>query len=238
MGWDAPNRRQFLGGLAATPLGVSALGGVAPLGGLPRVNDQNGPSISANEALRLLMEGNRNFVAGNLTSLDDIVRRRSEVASSQAPMAVIVSCYDSRVPPEIVFDRTLGELFVVRTAGQVIDAGARASITYAVDYLGSPLVVVMGHSRCGAVDATIAALRGKDVPAYAYGIAEAIGGAARRALAMPGDTLDNAIRINAQMGAEAIRTAEPLLAADVLDGSLTVVAAYYDFQTGQVTILS
>jgi carbonic anhydrase len=235
---NSPNRRQFLGGLAAAPLAAAALGTPAAAASLPRVNDQTGPGISAEEALRQLLEGNRNFVAGNLTSLDELVRRRTEVVTGQAPMAVLVSCSDSRVPPEIVFDRTLGELFVVRTAGQVVDAAALASITYAVDFLRSPLVVVMGHSRCGAVDAALAAVRGGTIPGYAFGLAQAIGAAARRALSMPGDALDNAIRINAQMGADEIRTSEPLLTVDVAEGRLTVVAAYYDFQSGLVTILS
>ena len=99
-------------------------------------------------------------MAGNLDSLDNFVARRGQVASSQSPIAVIVSCSDSRVPPELVFDQTLGEVFVVRTAGQVIDEAARSSIVYAVDFLKAPLVVVMGHSRCGAVEAAVAAIQG------------------------------------------------------------------------------
>jgi carbonic anhydrase len=159
------------------------------------------------------------------------------VASSQRPIAVIVSCSDSRVPPEIVFDRTLGELFVVRTAGQVIDEAARSSLVYAVDYLRAPLVLVLGHTRCGAVEAAVAAIQGGTIPGYAFRLAEAVGPAVRRVLSQPGDLLDNAVRANVLMGVDQIRGSEPLLAEDVRAGRLTVVGAYYDFQTGQVSIL-
>jgi carbonic anhydrase len=199
---------------------------------------QTGPGMTADQALQLLLQGNRNFAAGNLTSIGEIVSRRGEVATGQSPMATIVSCSDSRVPPELVFDRTLGELFVVRTAGQVIDEAARSSIVYAVDFLRSPLVVVVGHSRCGAVDAAVAAIQGGQIPGYAFRLAEAIGPAVRGVLGQPGDTLDNAIRANILMGAEQIRTSEPLLAEDVRQGRLTVVGGYYDFRTGLVSILT
>ncbi len=232
-------RRQFLGALAAAPLGVAALGAPRSVPSAARIATQySGSGITADQALELLLEGNRRFVAGTLTSFGQLVERRSEVASSQSPMATIVSCSDSRVPPEVVFDRTLGELFVVRTAGQVIDEGARSSIVYATDALSSPLVVVMGHSRCGAVDAALAAIRGNDIPGYAFRLAEAIGPAVRRALAQPGDSLDNAIRANVLLGVERVRESEPLLAEDVRQGRLRVVGAYYDFQTGQVSLLT
>jgi carbonic anhydrase len=208
-------------------------------GSTGRVQAQtSGGGVTAEQALQELLAGNRGFMAGNLDSLDNLVTRRSQVASSQSPIAVIVSCSDSRVPPELVFDQTLGEVFVVRTAGQVIDEAARSSIAYAVDHLNSPLVVVMGHSRCGAVEAAVAAIQGASIPGYAFRLAEAIGPAVRRVQGQPGDLLDNAIRANVRLGVEQIQASEPLLAEDVRQGRLTVVGAYYDFQTGQVTILS
>jgi carbonic anhydrase len=235
MGTHAQTQRQVL-----TMLATGAVAGLQLLGAGPKVRPahaQADAGVSADHALQMLREGNRRFVAGTLTSLGDLVQRRGEVASSQRPIAVIVSCSDSRVPPEIVFDRTLGELFVVRTAGQVIDEAARSSLVYAVDYLRAPLVLVLGHTRCGAVEAAVAAIQGGTIPGYAFRLAEAVGPAVRRVLSQPGDLLDNAVRANVLMGVDQIRGSEPLLAEDVRAGRLTVVGAYYDFQTGQVSIL-
>jgi carbonic anhydrase len=232
-------RRQLLRSLAAAPVaaaGLHLVGGDATA--RPVSAQFSGGGVSAEQALQQLIAGNRNFAAGNLTSVGQLVARRGELATSQSPMAAIVACSDSRVPPELVFDQTLGELFVVRTAGQVIDEAARSSIVYAVDYLKAPLVLVVGHSRCGAVDAAIAAIQGGNIPGYAFRLAEAIGPAVRRVQGQPGDLLDNAIRANVRLGVEQIQASEPLLAEDVRQGRLTVLGAHYDFQTGLVTMLS
>jgi carbonic anhydrase len=151
---------------------------------------------------------------------------------------VIVSCSDSRVPPELIFDQTIGQLFVVRTAGQVLDEAARGSIAYGVDVLKAPLIFVMGHSNCGAVEAALAALQGQPIPGYAYRFAEAIGPAAQSVMDQPGDQFDNAIRANITMGVEQLRTAEPTLAAAVTSGDLTVAGGYYDLASGEVSFLS
>ena len=119
------------------------------------------PTVPADQGLQMLIDGNKRFVAGNLTSLSNLAQDREQLASGQSPFAVIVCCSDSRVPPELVFDQTLGQLFVVRTAGQVIDEAARGSIVYGVDFLKAPLLLVLGHSGCGAVEAAIAALAGQ-----------------------------------------------------------------------------
>ena len=163
---------------------------------------------------------------------------REAVATGQSPVAVIVSCSDSRVPPEIVFDQTFGQLFVIRTAGQVIDEAARGSIVYGVDFLKAPLLLVLGHSGCGAVEAAIAAIAGNPIPGYAYRFAESIGPAVHSVIDEPGDQLDNAIRANIKMGVDQLRTAEPDLAAAVGSGQLTLAGGYYDLASGEVTILS
>jgi carbonic anhydrase len=136
-----------------------------------------------------------------------------------------------------VFDQTLGQLFVVRTAGQVIDEAARGSITYGVDHLRAPLLLVLGHAGCGAVEAAIAALQGKTIPGYAYRFAEGIGPAVQSVLDQPGDQLDNAVRANITMGVDRLRTAEPDLAAAVHSGQLTVAGGYYDLASGEVSLL-
>jgi carbonic anhydrase len=194
-------------------------------------------SVPADQGLQMLIDGNKRFVAGNLTSFSNLAEDRTQLANGQSPFAVVVCCSDSRVPPELVFDQTLGQLFVVRTAGQVIDEAARGSIVYGVDFLKAPLLLVLGHSGCGAVDAAIAALAGTPIPGYAYRFAEGIGPAIQSVRNEPGDQLDNAIRANIEMGVEQLRTAEPDLAAAVGSGQLTVAGGYYDLASGEVSLL-
>jgi carbonic anhydrase len=194
-------------------------------------------SVPADQGLQMLIDGNKRFVAGNLTSFSNLAEDRTQLANGQSPFAVVVCCSDSRVPPELVFDQTLGQLFVVRTAGQVIDEAARGSIVYGVDFLKAPLLLVLGHSGCGAVDAAIAALAGNPIPGYAYRFAEGIGPAIQSVRNEPGDQLDNAIRANIEMGVEQLRTAEPDLAAAVGSGQLTVAGGYYELASGEVSLL-
>lgn len=227
------NRRRFVTGLATVSV---ALAGTRRSGSTANAADDAAtPAAATDKGLQTLIDGNKRFVEGNLTSLGDLAADRDRLATGQSPFAVVVCCSDSRVPPEIVFDQTLGELFVVRTAGQVIDEAARSSITFGVDALGAHLLVVLGHSGCGAVDAALAALRGDAIPGYAYRFAEAIGPAAQSVLDQPGDQLDNAIRANIDMGVEQLRTAEPVLAAAVNDGRVEIVGAFYDLASGEVT---
>jgi carbonic anhydrase len=230
------NRRRFGAGLAGAPI---ALAGSRWFGAaVAAPGNAATPTVPADQGLQMLIDGNKRFVAGNLTSLSNLAQDRDKVATGQSPFAVIVSCSDSRVPPEIVFDQTLGQLFVVRTAGQVIDEAARGSITYGVDFLKAPLLLVLGHSGCGAVEAAIAALQGATIPGYAYRFAEAIGPAVQSVRDQPGDQLDNAIRANIEMGADQLRTAEPDLAAAVSSGQLTVAGGFYDLASGEVSIIA
>jgi carbonic anhydrase len=196
------------------------------------------PGVSADQGLQMLIDGNQRFVDGTLTAFSNLAQDREGVAGGQSPFAVIVSCSDSRVPPELVFDQTVGQLFVVRTAGQVIDEAARGSITYGVDILKAPLLVVLGHSGCGAVEAAIAAIQGQPIPGYAYRFAEGIGPAVQSVIDEPGDLLDNAIRANIAMGVDQIRTAEPDLTAAVSSGTLTITGGYYDLTSGEVSFLT
>src|SRR5208337_114109 len=117
---------------------------------------ETGSSITADEALKKLLDGNRNFLANQLTIKDSSgPSTRQAVAAGQKPYAIILSCSDSRVPPEIIFDKGLGEIFVVRVAGNVPDPVILGSIEYAAEHFGSPLIVVLGHTRCGAVIAAV-----------------------------------------------------------------------------------
>src|SRR5215204_6078898 len=230
------NRRRFVAGLVGVPTALAGSRWFAP----PAVaaDDAATPSsVPADQGLQRLMDGNKRFVAGNLASLSNLAQDREAVTTGQSPFAVVVSCSDSRVPPELVFDQTLGQLFVVRTAGQVIDEAARGSIVYGVDFLKAPLLLVLGHSGCGAVEAAIAALAGSAIPGYAYRFTEEIGPAVQSVLNEPGDQLDNAIGANIEIGADQLRTTEPDLSAAVRSGQLTVAGGYYDLASGEVSLL-
>jgi carbonic anhydrase len=228
------SRRLFAAGLAGVSTAVAGSRWFAAAA----ADDYSAtPTVPADQGLQMLLDGNKRFVEGNLTSFSNLAQDREAVATGQSPFAVIVSCSDSRVPPEIVFDQTLGQLFVIRTAGQVIDEAARGSIVYGVDYLKAPLLLVLGHSGCGAAEAAVAAIQGATIPGYAYRFAEGIGPAVRSVLDQPGDLVDNAVRANITMGVEQLRTAEPDLAAAVGSGKLTVAGGYYDLASGEVSIL-
>jgi carbonic anhydrase len=223
--------------MAGLPLTWGASRWLAPGAAAAEFDYDATPVPPAPEGLQRLIDGNKRYVAGELTAFDDLAADREATAGGQSPFAVIVSCADSRVPPELIFDETVGELFVVRTAGQVIDEAARSSITFGVAVLKAPLIVVMGHSNCGAVAAAIAALDGDPIPGFAYRFAESIAPAVQEVRGDEGDLLDNAIRANVTLGVEQLRTAEPDLAPVIADGSVTIAGAYYDLASGEVTFL-
>jgi len=191
-----------------------------------------GASMAAtpDEALQKLMDGNRRFVAGHRLSWD-VARRRAELATGQKPFAVIVSCSDSRVGPEVIFDQGLGDIFVVRTAGEVVDDIGLASIEYAVEHLGTTLVVVLGHERCGAVSA---ALAGGEAHGHVGSLVKAIQPAVDESKGEPGDPLDNAVRAQVRDVARQLQSAAPILSELVHEGTLRIVGARYDLDTGVV----
>jgi carbonic anhydrase len=197
-----------------------------------------GPSnVSPNEALKRLMQGNARFVSGHSTHAgpEEIAEARGAASKGQTPFAVIVGCSDSRVGPEIVFDQGLGELFVVRTAGEVVDTAALGSVEYAVEHLGSTLILVLGHERCGAVSAAIA---GAKEPGHIAAVLNAIEPAVKQTKGKPGDPVENAVRAQALDVAKQLREAEPILAGRVHSGKLKIVAARYDLGTGKIKLLN
>ena len=145
----------------------------------------------------------------------------------------MLSCADSRLSPEIIFDQGLGDLFVVRNAGNVLDDHVIGSIEYAVEHLHASLIVVMGHSGCGAVTA---AAGGGEAPGHLPAIVESLAPAVALARKKPGNAVENAVRINAKLGTAALAQSEPILRAAVTSGRVKVVAARYDLGTGQVEI--
>ena len=190
-------------------------------------------SVSAEEALKLLKAGNERFVTGHLASITpkEIAERRTELTKGQKPFAIVVCCSDSRVGPEIVFDQELGNIFVVRTAGEVLDAAGIGSIEYAVAHLGSPLLVVLGHEQCGAVAAAVADAK---EPGNIADIIKAIQPVVAQTKDQPGDPLANAIRANAQDIAGRLSKTDPVISEKVKAGKLTVLAGVISLKTGQV----
>ena len=197
--------------------------------------------VSADEALRQLVDGNRRFMAGKPLNPRRSPEEFRSLAQGQFPEAVIVSCADSRVAPEILFDVGVGDIFVVRVAGNVIDgAGAtvKGSIEYAVAELNVPLIMVLGHSGCGAVKAAIQHLNNKDsLPGSINGMVELIKPAVAKSKGATGDPLENAIRQNVEIGVEKLQKLQPILAPRVKDGKVKVVGGVYDLATGGVTLL-
>jgi carbonic anhydrase len=196
-----------------------------------------GPSnVSPDEALKRLMQGNTRFVFGHMTHLasGQVAEARRAVAKGQMPFAIIVGCSDSRVGPEIVFDQGLGDIFVVRTAGEVVDVTALGSIEYAVEHLGSSLIVVLGHERCGAVSAAVAVAK---EPGHIATLLKAIEPAVEQTKGKPGDPVENAVRAQAIDVAKQLQNAKPILTERVHSGKLKIVAARYDLDTGKVEFL-
>lgn len=197
------------------------------------------PAVSPEEALSRLMSGNDRYVQGFAARPHADAPRRVEVAAGQKPFAVILTCADSRVPPELIFDQGLGDLFVIRVAGNVVDDAVLGSIEYAVIHLGSPLVMALGHERCGAVKATVEALAGRADPADREtrigALAALITPAVRSVPAGAADPLDAAVSLNAANAAAEIFAGSRPLRAKVLAGQLKIVAARYDLDDGRVT---
>lgn len=190
--------------------------------------------LNTDNILRRLEEGNLRYVSSRMEHPRQGEDRRVEVSKGQHPAAVIVGCSDSRIPPEIVFDQGLGDLFVIRVAGNVLDDVGLGSIEYAVDHLGVALVVVLGHGKCGAVSA---AVQGGEAHGHIGCIVQAIGPALEKARAIAGDFTDNAIRENVRLAVDQIRSSEPVLAKMAAEGKLAVAGAYYDIESGKVDFI-
>lgn len=193
--------------------------------------------IDAEAALARLLEGNARFAAGRGARPRSGVARRSEVAAGQAPIAAVLACADSRVAPEIVFDQGLGDLFVVRVAGNIADDAALGSLEYAAEHLHVPLIVVLGHERCGAVSAAVA---GGEAEGHVKALVEAIRPAvdeARKGPA-PADLVEAAVRANAVRVARILCSSEPVLKRLFGERRVEIQAARYDLDTGVVEMLA
>lgn len=231
---------------------VAVLGLVAAAAGLAFATAGNSPEVSADEALQRLMDGNKRYIENQMTGskLSDSATRTS-LATSQKPYAIVLTCSDSRVPPEIIFDKGLGEIFVIRVAGNVPDPIVVGSIEYAAEHLGSPLLMVLGHERCGAVSATVGA-KGKstgsvNIDAIVKAITPNLKKAAKECEACKGevkcaDTKKDAfvecvVEANAKTVAAGLTKQSKILKHLYDAKKLKIVAAKYDLDDGTVTLL-
>nr|AQT39451.1 putative carbonic anhydrase b-CA(1)-2 [Streptomyces sp.] len=247
-----PQRRAILtGGLvagAALIAGCSSksdsTGGTATAAAAKSISPSPSPSASAAPdspwaAFARLMEGNKRWVDGELQHPDRDPGRRKFVAEAQDPYGVVLSCIDSRVPPELLFDTGLGDLFVLRTGGGVVQPVVTGSVEYGPMMSGTPLIVVLGHQRCGAIKAAYGAMKaGEKLPGNLQSIADALKPAYRASLKeKAADPVDAMTRIHVKQTAADLRTNKDL-APLVKKGALAVVSAYYSLDTGRVEVLT
>ena len=224
--------------------------------------DRDRPMVSPTEAISRLKEGNGRFIAGNVQhphettderafiaknsyenpdaislgmTSEQAAKRRTELTKSQHPFAIILSCSDSRVPPELVFDEGLGDLFIVRVAGNVLNDEGLGSIEYGVEILGARLIVVLGHQSCGAVDAAMKTVAAKSkAPGHIQSLVTAIKPVVDSA---PKADLDAMIKANVKHVVDALRSSTPILKARVNSGEVQVIGGYYTLDTGVVSFL-
>ncbi len=188
--------------------------------------------VAIEDALARLKAGNQHFIAGKLQHPHQDSKRRAELATGQRPFAIVLGCADSRTSPEVLFDQGLGDLFVLRVAGNILDDHVLGSIEYAVDHLGAQLIIVLGHQRCGAVQAARETLDSKaEAPAHINSLVTAIQPAVE---ATRGADVEATVKANVENVVQSLRSSEPVLKKEVEAGAITVVGAYYNLDTGAV----
>ena len=222
------DRRQFLRTvLSSAVVGVAAQTGME-LAAPTRLSAQT--NLSPDAALQELLAGNQRFATNQLTSIEhDLTMLKDKTVGKQEPFAGVLSCADSRVPVELVFDQTIGHIFVTRVAGNLVTPEIIASLEYGVAALGVKVLVVLGHSSCGAVKA---AMKADAVPGQISALYPHI----RQAVEQSGGDFDKAIQANAKIQAELLRTSSTVIRDAIKAGKLNVEAAVYDLASGKVTV--
>ena len=227
------SRRQMLkfsAGVVGTGAITAGLGSKLVLGEPAVAKDDMTPA----QAVQMLMDGNQRFVKGKRENPHQNMSRLTEVAQVQKPFACILSCADSRVPSEIIFDQGFGDLFVCRVAGNIATPEEIGSLEFGTLVLGSKVIMVMGHERCGAVSATI---KGAQVPGQIATLIDAIKPAIEKSKNQPGDKLENAIKSNVLYQIGKLK-ASPVISQLIKEEKLKIVGGYYDLDTGAVTMVS
>lgn len=228
-------KKSFLSRIAAIAVVLAATVGLA-------IASSGGAGVSADEALQKLLDGNKRYVENKLGACAATdTAAREKLAKTQHPYAIILSCSDSRVPPELIFDKSLGEIFVVRVAGNVTDPVIIGSIEYAAEHLGSPLIMVLGHERCGAVTAAVDNY-GKVVEGNIGAIVRELQPAVKKAKAMrrnadKAELVEECVTINAKQVAQKLTKRSKVLAELVKEGKVKIVSAKYDLDDGKVELI-
>jgi carbonic anhydrase len=229
-----PTRRNLLLGVAATGLYWASAAHAKETKAPPKPENVLSPDAS----LKRLMEGSQRYVGG-VARRHDFKHEREALAGGQNPYAAILSCADSRIAPEYAFDSGRGDLFVCRVAGNFATEETVASLEYAVAILAVPLILVLGHDACGAVDATIKSLKDdKPLPGHMPSLVTGLAPSVKAVDGQAGDTLDNAIRQNVVDNVAKLKAATPILSAAVEENKLRVVGGIYRLKDGKVDMVA
>ena len=192
-------------------------------------------TITSGEALEKLLDGNNRFVGSKSIHPDQAMKRVIEISKAQHPFAVVIACSDSRVSPEVIFDQGLGDIFVIRDAGNVLDDEMIGSVEYALEHLKVPLVLVLGHEKCGAF---VAALSGHKPEGHIASLVRRLLPAIKIARTQKGDLLDNAIRANVKLEVESLKKSKPIIYKLVNMGKVKIIGGYYNIDDGTVKIIA
>jgi carbonic anhydrase len=229
---DAPTKEVSRRQLIQT--GLTAVAAALVAGGLdlafpPAAHAQS--ALTPDQALKELMDGNQRYTSGKMTSFErDLAILKQHTEEKQEPFAAVLSCADSRVPVELIFDQTIGHIFVTRVAGNVVTPELIGSLEYGAAVLGTKVILVMGHSNCGAVKAT---MQGKEVPGQISSLFPHI----QPAVNQDGKDLANTTKANAKVQADLLRQSSTVISGMVKSGAVKVLPAFYDVGNGSVTIL-
>jgi carbonic anhydrase len=232
-------RRHFLGLLSAGLAGVALPGALraAPGADVPKP----GNVLSADEALSRLVKGNKRYVSGAMKR-HDFIAERTALAGGQNPYAAILTCSDSRIGPEFAFDTARGDVFVVRVAGNFVSTEGLASLEYTTAVLGTPLIVVLGHDKCGAIDAAIKVTNeGAKLPGHLPGLVSHLKPAVKAANKLspaPTDFLAETIKENVRLNVARLKTSGPLISKMVEEGKVRVIGGIYTLDTGKVEFIA
>lgn len=239
---NTTDRRRFLR-LAGLGAGALLLAGALPGRIVQAAEKSSAPPkpqnvVSPDQALKRLIEGNERYVSGNSTT-HDFKDEREALVSGQNPFVAVLSCSDSRIAPEYAFDTARGDLFAIRLAGNFVTGEGLASLEYAVAVLGAPLILVLGHERCGAIEAGIKAVKDKaSFPGHIPKLTEALKASVEKVIKQPGDLMENAIAQNVKDSVEQLKKATPLLTDALEKGKLKVVGGVYRLATGKVEMIA
>ena len=190
--------------------------------------------MGQNNTIKKLLEGNQRYITGGALHPNQSFEHRLELAEGQKPIAAILTCADSRVSPEIIFDQGLGDLFVLRVAGNVINDLFVGSLEYAVEHLNVSLLMVLGHSECGAVDATV---KGGQPPGHINSLVQAIKPALDRLKKQSPDWVNIVAKENVKIGVERLRISDPILTARYEEGNIDIFGAFYNIKSGELSLI-